>query len=220
VTSGEFHRRLADRAGVVGLKVPAEIIDKLHVYYLLLRTWNRRMNLTALDLAHLPPEAMDRLLIEPLAAARFARLGVRVVDVGSGGGSPAIPLALACRASELTMVESRIRKSTFLREAAYAVGLPDARVLTNRFENVAERDLLPGRMDLVSIRGVRVADDDWTRFARVLCPGGHVFLLHQRGFALEAGREFERDGPHQLTDSAELSKFQRHPVFHVEQPPG
>jgi len=209
VTSAEFYGRLVERSEAAGLTVPAEIASKLHAYYQLLCTWNRRINLTALDLDRLPSDAMDRLMIEPLAAARFARTNIPVLDVGSGGGSPAIPLALACDASELVMVESRTRKSTFLREAAHAVGLLRASVLTGRFEDVSGSDDLRGRFDVVSLRAVRVTDKDWPRLARLLSATGKVLLIHRLGLGLKTGRGFGKAGTHQLTENAELSIFEQ-----------
>ena len=91
------------------------IEPKLVTYLELLWKWNRKINLTAI----LEPEmAIDRLLLEPLAAAAHLPAGGMLADLGSGGGSPAIPLALALSPSKLLMVESRSRKASFLREAA------------------------------------------------------------------------------------------------------
>ena len=50
-----------------------------------------------------------------------------MIDIGSGGGSPAIPLALAVPGLRLLMVESKTRKSVFLREAVRALGPDEAR---------------------------------------------------------------------------------------------
>jgi 16S rRNA (guanine527-N7)-methyltransferase len=209
VTSPEFQRRLAERSEATGLHVTPSLADRLDAYYQLLSTWNRRINLTALDLDSLPPDAVDRLLIEPLAAAQFAKEEVAVLDVGSGGGSPAIPFALATNACELTMIESRSRKSTFLREAAHVVGLPAVRVLNSRFEEVSRSVELKKRFEIVTIRAVRVADEDWTRFADVLTAGGSIFLLHQLGLEHKAPAGFSKLGTHRLTDKAELSVFGR-----------
>ena len=63
-------------------------------------------------------ETFDRLLIEPLIASRYLpSTDCSVIDVGSGGGSPAIPLKLAMPGISLRMVESKTRKAAFLREA-------------------------------------------------------------------------------------------------------
>ena len=74
------------------------------------------MNLTALDDRE---SGLDRLIVEPLMAVeRLPTNRGRVVDIGSGGGSPAIPMKLAAPGVDLLMVESKVRKAAFLREAA------------------------------------------------------------------------------------------------------
>ena len=81
----------------------------------MLSRWNQKINLTSLDD---PDEAIDRLMLEPLAAVRFVPAGVSaMMDIGSGGGSPAIPMKLVSPKVALTMVEVKARKSAFLREA-------------------------------------------------------------------------------------------------------
>ena len=91
------------------------LADRLTLYYELLGRWNRKINLTSLENSTKP---IDRLLLEPLVASRyFSPSANRLMDVGSGGGSPAIPFKLAVPRLRLTMVEAKARKSAFLREA-------------------------------------------------------------------------------------------------------
>ena len=143
--------RLASRASAHRLEIPAELSDQLLAYYELLIHWNRKINLTALSD---PDAAIDRLLLEPFAAAALLPKAGTLMDLGSGGGSPAIPLALALKSPQLVMVESRSRKAAFLREAAREVGL-SAVVEAVRFEELHE-SAYRGSMDLVSIRAVRM----------------------------------------------------------------
>src|SRR5690606_33283287 len=132
VTSREFQERLARRARRAGVSLPAELGARLEIYYRLLSTWNSKINLTGLALADPSSDALDRLLVEPLVAARHAPArAIRMVDVGSGGGSPALPFALAVPRVQLLMVESKTRKSVFLKEAIRAVGLVGADVATS-----------------------------------------------------------------------------------------
>jgi len=180
VTNEEFRARLLSRTEVAGVQVSPVLFEKLEAYFQLLTIWNRRINLTALDLESLPAAAVDRLLVEPLAAARFAPRHEAVLDVGSGGGSPAIPFALATDAKELTMVESRARKSVFLREAARTVELTDARVMTGRFADIANSRELAARFAVVTVRAVRLEEADWAGLVNVLKPGGSIFLLHRK----------------------------------------
>src|SRR3954451_7573204 len=99
---------LADRAAHAGLVIPDTLATQLAVYYQVLAHWNRKINLTSLSDSD---EAVDRLLLEPVAAAAQLPQAVELIDLGSGGGSPAIPLALAIGAPHLVMVESRVRKA-------------------------------------------------------------------------------------------------------------
>ena len=99
-------QRLADRAGLAGLVVPPVLAEPLVAYFEILSRWNAKINLTSLTD---PDEAIDRLLLEPVAAAAFLPHQIRLMDLGSGGGSPAIPLALALGATHLVMIESRGR---------------------------------------------------------------------------------------------------------------
>jgi 16S rRNA (guanine(527)-N(7))-methyltransferase RsmG len=157
VSSREFQERLARRARRAGLTIRPELGAQLEIYYRLLSTWNKKINLTGLNLSEFGPEALDRLLIEPLVAASHVRPAVRsVLDIGSGGGSPALPLALALPDVTLLMVEAKTRKSVFLREALRALGLARGEVITSRFEELLAKPRLHEAHDLLTIRAVRV----------------------------------------------------------------
>jgi 16S rRNA (guanine527-N7)-methyltransferase len=181
LTSREFQDRLARRARRAGVSLTSELAEQLEVYYRLLATWNAKINLTGLRLSEISPDALDRLLIEPIVAARYvpARTS-RMLDVGSGGGSPAIPLALAVPKARLLMVESKTRKSVFLREAVRALGM-EADVVTARFEELLARPDLHEAHDLVTIRAVRVESRVLVTLQAFAKPGGLVFLFRGSG---------------------------------------
>src|SRR5262245_21537530 len=101
------------RAAKANLFVSDLLADRLTAYFELLFRWNRKINLTSIENLY---EACDRLLLEPLVAARYFPASARgLIDIGSGGGSPAIPFKLAVPGIHLTMVEVKARKSAFLR---------------------------------------------------------------------------------------------------------
>jgi 16S rRNA (guanine527-N7)-methyltransferase len=178
VTSREFRERLQRRARRAGVTVSATLAAHLETYYRLLAAWNQRINLTALNLAEATDEAFDRLLVEPLVAARHVPVTARrMLDVGSGGGSPAIPLSLALSHVHLLMVESKTRKSVFLREAIRALNLDEADVATARFEELLTRPDLHESHDLVTIRAVRIESRVLMGLQAFLKPGGRLFLF-------------------------------------------
>ena len=89
-----IREKLAKRASKAGLSLSEGVIDGLNAYFELLRKWNRKVSLTALPVEEGGDEAIDRLLVEPVMAAKYLpRPDSTVLDIGSGGGSPAIPMA-------------------------------------------------------------------------------------------------------------------------------
>jgi 16S rRNA (guanine527-N7)-methyltransferase len=177
VTSREFQDRLGRRAKRAGMSLPPKLASGLETYFRLLETWNRKINLTGLNLAEATPDTIDRLLIEPLVAARHIPGSARMLDVGSGGGSPAIPIALALPSVRLLMVESKTRKSVFLREAIRAVGLDGADVAASRFEELLTRPELHEAHDLVTIRAVRIEPRVLSNLQAFLKTRGLLFLF-------------------------------------------
>ena len=137
------------------MSLPADFVARAQSFYELLRKWNSTTNLTALPLEGYANESIDRLLIEPLIAAELIpNESAFCVDVGSGGGSPAIPFVLARPLVRLLMVESTAKKAAFLREAVRTIQLQQAEVKQARFEDVAAE--LKHTIDFLLIRGVRI----------------------------------------------------------------
>ena len=175
----EFRDRLSRRAKSAGISLEKPLIDGLETYYQLLAKWNSKINLTAFKLTPTgEDEAIDRLLIEPVVAASYVSENARtLLDAGSGGGSPAIPLKLAFRNLSLRMVEVKTRKAVFLREAVRELGLRDAEVETSRFEELLPRAELHEALDLVSIRAVRIETRTLNTLQAFLRPGGKLLLF-------------------------------------------
>jgi 16S rRNA (guanine527-N7)-methyltransferase len=150
-------------------------VGRLEAFYSLLSRWNQKINLTSLSD---PDEAIDRLLLEPLLAARYLPSGdLRVMDIGSGGGSPAIPLALAAPRVSMTMVEVKARKSAFLREAIRHVEIARADVETIRAEELLTRTELHEAFDVLTMRAVRVEGKTLNTLQAFLKPGGSLLLF-------------------------------------------
>jgi len=179
VANREFRERLKRRAKAANISLDPSLIEKLETYYQLLTKWNAKINLTAFRLVPEGEEgAIDRLLIEPVVAARYVPDNARtLLDAGSGGGSPAIPLKLASNDLHLRMVEVKTRKAVFLREAVRELGLRDAEVETTRFEELLPRAELHEALDLVSVRAVRIETRTLLTLQAFLRPGGKLMLF-------------------------------------------
>lgn len=181
MTSREFNEKLQRRARRAGISVTRPVSEGLEAYYRLLGLWNERINLTALSVREPNDEAVDRLLIEPLVAAgHLPSPTVVVLDVGSGGGSPAIPMKIAAPNITLRMVESKTRKSAFLREAIRHLNLDRASVETARYEELLARPELHESSDIVTLRAVRVEIRVLMGLQAFLREGGLLFLFRGR----------------------------------------
>jgi 16S rRNA (guanine527-N7)-methyltransferase len=167
--------RLVRHAAKNNIFVSDPLADRLTAYYELLVRWNRKINLTSLENLD---EAIDRLLLEPLLAARYIPASAnRLMDVGSGGGSPAIPFKLAVPRLKVTMVEAKARKSAFLREAVRHLSLEDVQVETARYEELLAKPELHEAHEVVSLRAVRTEARVLTTLQAFLAPGGLIMLF-------------------------------------------
>ena len=171
--------RIARRASRAGVEIDAVLGNALAVYLELLYRWNRRVNLTALGE---DDSGVDRLVVEPLVAAQQMPAGVRsVVDIGSGGGSPAVPLKLAVPGLGLRMVESRTRKAAFLREVVRHLGLKDVVVETCRYQELSRRREVFEAADVVTVRAVKVDGRALEALQALLRVGGALLLFGRTG---------------------------------------
>ncbi len=133
------------------LPLPANALDALEHYVALLLSANERLNLTRLiepaDVARL--HLLDALAALPLLDAASPSLAV---DLGSGGGVPAIPLAIARPAIRWTLVESVGKKAAALRSFVSALSLANVEVIADRAEALGRNPVLRERFDLATAR--------------------------------------------------------------------
>ena len=129
-----------------GPELSADLIPRISRYLDLLMLWNAKTNLTAI---REPAQLVQRQLGESLFAARYLPATGTLLDFGSGGGFPGIPLQLALPDLRVTLAESQGKKASFLREATRSLAL-NAEVWSSRVETMpSERSF-----DVVAMRAV------------------------------------------------------------------
>jgi 16S rRNA (guanine527-N7)-methyltransferase len=124
-----------------GASLSESQLAQLASYLDLLLRWNARINLTAV---RDPEQIVSRHFGESLFAARclypscsLATGGWRLLDIGSGAGFPGLPIKIWAPALAVTLLESKHRKATFLRELVRALQLTGVQVVSDRAENFA-----------------------------------------------------------------------------------
>ena len=157
------------RAGMaeLGLATQAAAIESLLDYLELLARWNAAYNLTAV---RAPKQMVTHHLLDSLAVAPLLR-GERIADIGSGAGLPGIPLAILRPESRITLVDANGKKTRFLREAVRTLGLGNARIETQRVEN------LRGEFDTVTARAFAGLGDMLRLAGHLLAADGIVLAL-------------------------------------------
>jgi len=147
--------------------------DSLVRYAQLLRDWNRRVNLVSRrDTARI----LAYHVLDSMAAQSLVPPGATVVDVGTGGGLPGIPLALARPDVKVVLIESSRKKSAFLAAALSAIPVANARLLNERAESLPA---LAG--DVVVCRLAGSLPEVLRNAARHRRPSGTIVLYKTRG---------------------------------------
>src|SRR5467141_3207449 len=109
---------------------------QIQQYTRILLAWNEKINLTSI---RNPLEILNRHFCECMYAASTVPVKHgRLADVGSGAGFPGLPLKIIRPDLQVVLIESNVKKATFLAEVIRDLGLVDARVLVSRYEELGE----------------------------------------------------------------------------------
>lgn len=165
-----------DIANIARLLQPFIQLDEMRLaaiskYIDLLIKWNARINLTAI---RAPEEIVQRHFGESLFAAShvLAEKPVKTaIDLGSGAGFPGVPFALLAPEVEVTLIESNQKKSTFLKELVYLLGLQNVKLFSGRAESYSQS------ADLVTLRAVEKFGEVLPVVLKLVSPGGRLALL-------------------------------------------
>jgi 16S rRNA (guanine527-N7)-methyltransferase len=137
-----------------------EQVLQIQQYMKTLLAWNDKINLTAI---RDPLEILYRHFCECIYAAAVVPIERgRLADVGSGGGFPGLPLKIMRPELQVFLIESNIKKATFLAEVIRELGLTGAQVVVGRYEELGE-EIAP--LDFVCSRalGEFVPFLEWAR---------------------------------------------------------
>jgi 16S rRNA (guanine527-N7)-methyltransferase len=200
---GKFHVELLAELSATDAEtldlLNEDVLRRMEILDAEVSRWAAKVNLIGFGTR---AERIRRYFAEPLGALPFVPRGGEALDIGSGGGSPALPLALVTPAVRWTLMESRRRKSLFLSEVARTVGLENVRVISERFRG-GEREPID-EIDVITVRGVRMSTGLLEAIRETVRRGGRLLWFTGReSFAavreeLESRWDGEVSGPHRL----------------------
>ena len=159
--------------------ISAELLAILEAHWRLVIAWNKRVNLTAIEddgdaaWMHYADSLSSRSELGPGS----------IVDLGSGAGFPGMPLAIVCPEREVTLVEPRQKRASFLEVCSTRLGLKNLRVIVGRSE-----DTPPETFDNVVTRATFATNDDLTACLNWSTPNGRLIAYRANAVASEADR--------------------------------
>jgi 16S rRNA (guanine527-N7)-methyltransferase len=172
---------LVTGAGELGVKLSAAELGKLYAFATELKKWSRKINLTAI---RGDEEIVVKHFLDSLVLLRVVGVKGDLIDIGSGGGFPAIPLKIARRELQVVSVDAVEKKIIFQRHSARLLGLHGFEALHVRAEELAAQR--GGRFDWVVSR----AFADIPTFVRIALPlireQGKIIAMKGRGGREEA----------------------------------
>jgi len=158
---------LAAGLAELGITLPDEAQRKLLAFRDLLLKWNKTYNLTAL---RDPAQAISHHLLDSLAILPYVGAGP-LLDVGSGGGLPGIPLAISKPELSVSMVDTVQKKTTFLQQAVIELGLKNVTVHHARVEE------MQGQYAQISSRAFAELGQFVSLTRHLLAPGGRWLAM-------------------------------------------
>jgi 16S rRNA (guanine527-N7)-methyltransferase len=166
---------LSEGAAAIGIRLGPAELERFATYHREILLWNRRINLVSERSSR---ELVLRHFLDSLTPAPFLdRPDGALIDLGSGGGFPGIPLRIALPRLHLSLVETSRKKSSFLSHIVRTLRLDGVRVIRERVEALIAGEDLAGRFDTLISRAAFKLPDLIRMAAFFLKPGGQMVAM-------------------------------------------
>lgn len=148
-SSAKLREVLEGGAEELGISLPAATVEKVFQYLSELKQWGEKINLVGTDNLR---ELLTEHFLDCLAPVSLLRPRDFTLDLGSGAGLPGIPVKLALPEIRMVLLEQRQKKSVFLRQVVWTLGLTGIEVIQGQAETPGIREVLAGTFDAVLSR--------------------------------------------------------------------
>jgi 16S rRNA (guanine527-N7)-methyltransferase len=181
---------LAGEAHALGVSLDTRQKQLFAVYYDEFQLWNRKINLTSLP-------GGDAFVIKHFIDSLFPLAMIppetkKILELGTGGGLPGIPLKIARPDLDVVLLDSSRKKTSFLRQVIAKLGLPGIRAFTGRGENLCRDESWAKAYDLVISRAAFKLGPFVEIGSRFLVANGLLLAMKGHDLALSEREEGEK----------------------------
>jgi len=172
---GNWLTLLDEAASSMGVPLETKQLGLFDRYYREIMGWNAKINLLSRSSSEdtLLKNFIDSLTVVQLLPER----GGMVLDMGSGGGFPGIPLKIACPNMQVSLLESSRKKTSFLKHIIRTLQLTEITVIHERAENLAGKDCYRNSFDMVLSKAAFKLPQFLALGAPFLRPGGVLMAM-------------------------------------------
>ena len=151
IGSREWQNFIIDGARKLGVEIDASITTQFSLHASELIKWNRKLNLTSIT--H-PKDLAVKHFLDSLAPAHFIPDNARILDIGSGGGFPGIPLKILNPSLKVMLIDGTRKKVNFLKHALRTLKLESIEAHQIRAENLHEDPTYVNLFDVIISRAL------------------------------------------------------------------
>jgi len=172
---GNWPQLLVQAASSMGVPLEEKQLDLFGRYHREIMSWNEKINLLSRSSSG---DTLLKNFIDSLSVLQFLpTLPSHVLDMGSGGGFPGIPLKIACPTLQVSLLEASRKKTSFLKYIIRMLQLAEITVIHERAENLLGQDSLHSSYDVVISKAAFKLPQLLTLGASFLRPGGILMAM-------------------------------------------
>ena len=187
IGSQEWKDLITDGAGEFNIQLDQGKTDQFAVHAVELIKWNRTINLTAITD---PVEVAVKHFLDSIVPADQIPTGASLLDIGSGGGFPGIPLKILIPSLSVTLIDSSRKKVSFLKHVIRSIKLKDIEAYHIRADDLAKNSAFVNAFDIIVSRALSAMDTLVETALPLLAKKGMIIAL--KGIAPEAEIESMR----------------------------
>jgi 16S rRNA (guanine527-N7)-methyltransferase len=174
IRSKQWKHLIYSGAEALGIHMDQEKIDQFVIHARELVKWNQKVNLTAITN---PQEIAVKHFIDSIAPAPLIPPNVSLLDIGSGGGFPGIPLKILLPSLSVTLIDASRKKVSFLKHLIRILALNNTEAHHARAEDLSRNGTLANSFDVVITRALSSMDAVFSTALPLLVKGGKIIAM-------------------------------------------